>query len=43
LTTLAIEALGKTYADGTEALREMHLRAQSGAIVAARSRSTARR
>lgn len=34
MTTLAIEALGKTYADGTEALRAIHLHAQSGEIVA---------
>ena len=34
MTQLAIEALGKTYADGTEALRDMHLVAQSGEIVA---------
>jgi sulfonate transport system ATP-binding protein len=34
MTTLAIEGLGKTYADGTEALRDMHIRAQSGEIVA---------
>ena len=33
MTTLAIEALGKTYADGTEALRDIHLRARSGEIV----------
>ena len=26
MTTLAIEGLGKTYADGTEALRGMHMR-----------------
>jgi sulfonate transport system ATP-binding protein len=34
MTTLAIEGLSKTYADGTEALRDIHLRAQSGEIVA---------
>ena len=34
MTSLVIEALGKTYADGTEALRGIHLRAQSGEIVA---------
>ena len=34
MTTLAIEGLGKTYADGTEALRNMHLFAHSGEIVA---------
>lgn len=34
MTTLAIEGLGKTYADGTEALRGMHLFAHSGEIVA---------
>ncbi len=34
MTRLAIEALGKTYADGTEALRDMQLVAQSGEIVA---------
>jgi len=34
VTTLAIEGLGKTYADGTEALREMHMLAHSGEIVA---------
>ena len=34
MTTLAIEGLGKTYADGTEALRGMHMVAHSGEIVA---------
>jgi sulfonate transport system ATP-binding protein len=34
VTTLAIEGLGKTYADGTEALRDMHMVAHSGEIVA---------
>lgn len=34
MTTLAIEGLGKTYADGTEALRGMHMLAHSGEIVA---------
>jgi sulfonate transport system ATP-binding protein len=34
MTTLAIEGLGKTYADGTEALRDMHIVARSGEIVA---------
>jgi sulfonate transport system ATP-binding protein len=34
VTTLAIEGLGKTYVDGTEALRGMHLFAHSGEIVA---------
>jgi sulfonate transport system ATP-binding protein len=34
VTTLAIDRLGKTYADGTEALRDMHMVAQSGEIVA---------
>jgi sulfonate transport system ATP-binding protein len=34
MTTLAIERLSKTYADGTEALRDMHVVAQSGEIVA---------
>lgn len=34
MTTLAIDRLSKTYADGTEALRDMHLVAQSGEIVA---------
>jgi sulfonate transport system ATP-binding protein len=34
VTTLAIEGLGKTYADGTEALRDMHVVAHSGDIVA---------
>jgi sulfonate transport system ATP-binding protein len=34
MTTLAIEGLSKTYADGTEALRDIHIRAQSGEIVA---------
>ena len=34
MTTLAIEGLGKTYADGTEALRDMHIVAHSGDIVA---------
>jgi sulfonate transport system ATP-binding protein len=34
VTTLSIEALRKIYADGTEALRDMNLRAQSGEIVA---------
>jgi sulfonate transport system ATP-binding protein len=34
VTTLSIERLSKTYADGTEALRDMQLRAQSGEIVA---------
>jgi sulfonate transport system ATP-binding protein len=34
VTTLAIEGLSKTYADGTEALRDMHLFAHSGEIVA---------
>jgi sulfonate transport system ATP-binding protein len=33
MTTLAIEHLGKTYADGTEALRDMHLVAHDGEIV----------
>jgi sulfonate transport system ATP-binding protein len=34
VTTLAIEHLSKTYADGTEALRDMHIVAHSGDIVA---------
>ncbi len=34
MTTLAIEGLSKTYADGTEALRDMRIVAQSGEIVA---------
>ena len=34
MTTLAIDGLGKTYADGTEALRDMHIMARSGEIVA---------
>ncbi len=34
MTTLSIDGLSKTYADGTEALRDMHIRAQSGEIVA---------
>ena len=34
MTTLAIDGLGKTYADGTEALRDMHMMARSGEIVA---------
>ena len=34
MTTLAIEGLGKTYADGTEALRGMQMVAHSGEIVA---------
>jgi sulfonate transport system ATP-binding protein len=34
VTTLAIEGLSKTYADGTEALRDMHIVAHSGDIVA---------
>jgi len=34
MTTLAIEGLGKTYADGTEALRDIRIVAQSGEIVA---------
>ena len=34
MTTLAIEGLSKTYADGTEALRDMHIVAHSGDIVA---------
>ena len=34
MTTLAIEGLGKTYADGTEALRGVNLLAHSGEIVA---------
>jgi sulfonate transport system ATP-binding protein len=34
VTTLAIEHLGKTYADGTEALRDMHVVAHRGDIVA---------
>ncbi len=34
MTTLAIEGLGKTYADGTEALRGINLLAHSGEIVA---------
>jgi sulfonate transport system ATP-binding protein len=34
VTTLAIEGLSKTYADGTEALRDMHIVARSGDIVA---------
>jgi sulfonate transport system ATP-binding protein len=34
MTRLAIAGLSKTYADGTEALRDMHLLAQSGEIVA---------
>ena len=33
MTTLAIEHLSKTYADGTEALRDMHIVAHSGEIV----------
>jgi sulfonate transport system ATP-binding protein len=33
VTTLAIEHLSKTYADGTEALRDMHIVAHSGEIV----------
>jgi sulfonate transport system ATP-binding protein len=34
MTRLAIDGLGKTYADGTEALRDMHIVAHSGEIVA---------
>jgi len=34
MTTLSIDGMSKTYADGTEALRDMHIRAQSGEIVA---------
>jgi ABC-type taurine transport system ATPase subunit len=34
MTTLAIDGLGKIYADGTEALRDMHIMARSGEIVA---------
>ena len=34
MTRLAINGLGKTYADGTEALRDMHIVAQSGEIIA---------
>ena len=34
MTTLAVERLSKTYADGIEALRDMHIVAQSGDIVA---------
>jgi sulfonate transport system ATP-binding protein len=34
MTTLAIDGLGKTYADGTEALRDIHIVAHSGEIVA---------
>jgi sulfonate transport system ATP-binding protein len=34
MTTLVIEGLSKTYADGTEALRGMHMVAHSGEIVA---------
>jgi sulfonate transport system ATP-binding protein len=34
VTDLAVEGLGKTYADGTEALRGMHLVARRGEIVA---------
>ncbi len=34
MTRLAINGLGKTYADGTEALRDIHIVAQSGEIVA---------
>ncbi|MBV9248459.1 MAG: ABC transporter ATP-binding protein [Acetobacteraceae bacterium] len=34
MTTLAIEGLGKTYVDGTEALRDVHLVARSGEILA---------
>ncbi len=34
MTKLAIEGLSKVYADGTEALRDMHILARSGEIVA---------
>jgi sulfonate transport system ATP-binding protein len=34
MTRLAINGLGKTYADGTEALHDIHIVAQSGEIVA---------
>jgi sulfonate transport system ATP-binding protein len=34
VTTLAINGLSKTYADGTEALRDIHIVARSGEIVA---------
>ena len=34
MTTLAIDGLSKTYADGTEALRDMRIVAHSGEIVA---------
>ena len=34
MTRLAIDRLSKTYADGTEALRDIHIVAQTGEIVA---------
>jgi sulfonate transport system ATP-binding protein len=34
MTMLAIDGLSKTYADGTEALRDMHILARSGEVVA---------
>jgi sulfonate transport system ATP-binding protein len=34
VTTLSIDGLSKTYADGTEALRGMHLVAHSGEVIA---------
>jgi sulfonate transport system ATP-binding protein len=34
VTALVVRGLGKTYADGTEALRDMHILARSGEVVA---------